>query len=681
MHFLHPWYLLGLLALAIPIIIHFFHFHRYKKIYFTNVRFLEVLQTETRRTSRLRSLLLLALRMLLITALVLAFAQPYIGNPSFLNAGSGRPVSIYLDNSLSMADAQLSDSRLARAKSKALEVVGIFTSGDLFHVITNERTGFQQRPVTQTQAQLWINEAEPSAREVSATEILNLQAATLQHAEKKGGIAFFVSDFSKTFFNPGPPPDTTLTWVFVPVASAATGNVSIDSAWFEEPLIYPGLTANLRVRVTNHSATSSADIGLKLTLNDLQRGFRKLTINPSASTTVSLPFLQSDTGYIDGQLEINDSWFPFDNRLYFSFRGQPPIHVLMIGGPEFNSYLQRLYATDSSITVTRQVLRQVDYSLIGQSSLTLLHELTEYPSGLAMAVKKTLEEGHSVAIIPHPTQGREALQAFLAQMGIEAQLQPKDEALGVGEVNTQSILFKNVIEELPEYPEFPSVKSYLQVKSGIQNPPEIQLKLKNDDPFLMAWQVGKGRLFLQVCPLRDEFTNFMHNNLFVPAYLNMAFAGQFQNPLYAVAGKPGLFIFENQESNTDKAPELVNTNRELRFIPPFRKSNGQLQLLMGSDVPADGFYQVMSGKQVVGEIAVNYPRTESNPAVYSPEEIRAMLESLGWKNFLVIDASDDVPVKASLEAGGGRRLPRQWLAWAALLFLTSEVILLRFWKQ
>ncbi len=83
MHFIHPWYLTGLLALAIPIIIHLFNFHRYKKIYFTNVRFLEVLQTETRRTSRLRNIILLLLRMLFITAVVLAFAQPYFGKITY----------------------------------------------------------------------------------------------------------------------------------------------------------------------------------------------------------------------------------------------------------------------------------------------------------------------------------------------------------------------------------------------------------------------------------------------------------------------------------------------------------------------------------------------------------------------------------------------------------------------
>ncbi len=87
-----------------------------------------------------------------------------------------------------------------------------------------------------------------------------------------------------------------------------------------------------------------------------------------------------------------------------SFKGQPPIQVLMIGGTDFNPYLSRLFRTDSSIRVTRQLLRQVDYSLISQSSLTILDEVTEYPSGLLLSIKKALEEGRCLTIIPHPNK-------------------------------------------------------------------------------------------------------------------------------------------------------------------------------------------------------------------------------------------------------------------------------------
>ena len=54
-----PLFLLGLLALAVPIAVHLFNFRRYRKIYFSNVDYLEQLQSETRRQSRLRQLLIL----------------------------------------------------------------------------------------------------------------------------------------------------------------------------------------------------------------------------------------------------------------------------------------------------------------------------------------------------------------------------------------------------------------------------------------------------------------------------------------------------------------------------------------------------------------------------------------------------------------------------------------------
>ena len=41
MQFLYPSFLWTLLALAIPIIIHLFYFRRFKRVYFTNVKFLK----------------------------------------------------------------------------------------------------------------------------------------------------------------------------------------------------------------------------------------------------------------------------------------------------------------------------------------------------------------------------------------------------------------------------------------------------------------------------------------------------------------------------------------------------------------------------------------------------------------------------------------------------------------
>src|ERR1700745_1818876 len=102
MSFLYPQFLWALSLLSLPVIIHLFNFRRYKKVYFTNVKFLREIQEETKSSSRLKELLILAMRCLAIACLVLAFAQPFI--PGGLNTAKrgNTAVSIYIDNSFSM---------------------------------------------------------------------------------------------------------------------------------------------------------------------------------------------------------------------------------------------------------------------------------------------------------------------------------------------------------------------------------------------------------------------------------------------------------------------------------------------------------------------------------------------------------------------------------------------------
>ena len=61
-----PLFLIGLVAVAIPVIVHLFNFRRYKKVYFSNVERLEQLQSETRKQSTLRQLLIMAARIMAI---------------------------------------------------------------------------------------------------------------------------------------------------------------------------------------------------------------------------------------------------------------------------------------------------------------------------------------------------------------------------------------------------------------------------------------------------------------------------------------------------------------------------------------------------------------------------------------------------------------------------------------
>ena len=73
--FLTPWFLVGLLAAAIPLIIHLSRSRRTKKMRFSTTRFFTDQFLRSYRMSRLKELLLLALRVALCALLALALAR------------------------------------------------------------------------------------------------------------------------------------------------------------------------------------------------------------------------------------------------------------------------------------------------------------------------------------------------------------------------------------------------------------------------------------------------------------------------------------------------------------------------------------------------------------------------------------------------------------------------------
>nr|MBA3901205.1 BatA domain-containing protein [Bacteroidota bacterium] len=122
MKFLFPTFLFALFAIAIPIIIHLFNFRKFKKIYFTNVKFLKEVKQETQSKSKLKHLLVLCTRILAITFLVFAFAQPFIPSENSNAVIGDKVVSVYVDNSFSMQAQSEQGGLFEESRRRAREI-------------------------------------------------------------------------------------------------------------------------------------------------------------------------------------------------------------------------------------------------------------------------------------------------------------------------------------------------------------------------------------------------------------------------------------------------------------------------------------------------------------------------------------------------------------------------------
>ena len=118
MQYKYPAIFYFLLVLIIPVIVHLFQLQRFKKIAFTNVQFLKKIRLETRKSSRLKKLLILATRILCFLALLFTFSQPYYSDKKNENKKHN---FIYLDNSMSLNTSNENGNELLLATQKIID--------------------------------------------------------------------------------------------------------------------------------------------------------------------------------------------------------------------------------------------------------------------------------------------------------------------------------------------------------------------------------------------------------------------------------------------------------------------------------------------------------------------------------------------------------------------------------
>jgi len=133
--FLNAGYWPWLVALGIPIVIHLLTRRTRRLVFLPTYRFLRRSLAQQSQIFLLRRRLLLALRLLLVLFLVLAFLKPTLTAPLAAGEGAHRAVVIVLDTSLSMGYAAGGVSSLARVRGQAAVLLSDLRAGDAANVI------------------------------------------------------------------------------------------------------------------------------------------------------------------------------------------------------------------------------------------------------------------------------------------------------------------------------------------------------------------------------------------------------------------------------------------------------------------------------------------------------------------------------------------------------------------
>ena len=681
MQFVNPYFLYGLFALAIPIAIHLFNFRRYRKVYFSNVELLRNFQKKTRKQSELLHYLVLAARILTITALVMAFAQPYIPSGEQLVTGGINVAGIFVDNSFSMEAGSNDGRKLDEAKRKAADIAMAYDADDLFQLLTNDFEGPHQRLVPRDEFLLMLREVKPGPMFRSLAEINSRQAGLLRDKRYPSSSAFILSDFQQsTLLSALPDSIKGFTSFLVPMQAGSSGNLYIDSCWFENPVLRINQTAGLNVRVSNMSEDNLEKIPVKLTINGEQRAVAAIDIGPWSSITTTLNFSTTSSGTQKAVVEISDYPVVFDDDYYLVFVVSESLPVLTINPGEENAYLNSVFLLDSVIQLTNIPLRQTNFAEISGQHLIVLNGIDNLSSGAIVELENYVEQGGSLIVFPPKTGGVESINQLLNSLEAPFYGAIDTAESRVSSLNKNHPVFQRVFDNIVEKGnlDLPLVKNHMEILNPTNGLADHLMTLDNGNPFFTMKYYGRGKVYLSAVLPEDEWGNWPRHALFVPVMLNIVFQAENQAPLSYFPNSMAGIDVGNYKPSGDNVLKICREDGSGEFIPEGRQVNGRSVYFINDYIQEAGFYRLQEGDKSIKELAFNYPRIESDLRCANLEELKDIEKELPGVQLLAEGKREISQLIA--ERNHGKKLWK-WFVLAALMFILIEVLLLRFYKR
>jgi len=675
MKFAYPEFLYALFAIAIPIIIHLFNFRKYKKLYFSNVEFLKEVRQETQSKSKLKHLLILLSRILAITFLVLAFAQPFIPASENNIANQNNAVAIYIDNSFSMESVGKNGSLLNEAKNKAIEIVNAYRNTDKFILTTNNFNAGNQHLLSN---EAIIDKIEAiqifsASRELSTVYSRTREA--LNSSDIKNKSFYVLSDFQKSTIDVANiKTDTIINTFFAPITSNETNNLYIDSCWFSSPTHLINQNEELTIRIKNNADTDLENIPIKLYINEQNIVPASFSVKANDKTELKLNYRNKLGGIQHGKIELRDHPITMDDAFYFSYKISDNIDILAINNNENNVALQSVYNTDSIFSFKSYQASQLDYSLIKKSNLVVLNNLDDVNSGLSNALKSFIDNGGSLLIIPSNNINLDSYKEFLSLLTVNYFTAQDTTKTKVREINFNHPIYQNVFDEKPEGNiNLPLVAQHYKLSTSTTTFKSNLLSLKDGTPFLAAYKVGNGNVYLNTSSLAKESSNFSNHALFVPTLYNIALLSQQKLPLFHTIGSNSTI----ELNRTAKDNVYHIKNEQVDVIPQTRNNNNYTTIFVNSNISEAGNYTLSNTQNKLG-IAYNYNRNESILTYYKTDELQELLANNNIKAS-VIDSTNETIKTALNELNIGKTYWKYCII-LALLFLAVEIALIKLFK-
>lgn len=642
MHFKQPEILYFLFLLIVPILVHLFQLRRFKTSYFTNVRFLKELSIQTRKSSKIKKRLLLATRLLLLTFIILAFAQPFFEAKDHKNASN--EMYIVLDNSFSMQAKGKKGELLKRAVQELLENTPETTQ---FSLLTNTEN-YWNTDIKSSKSALQNLKYSATPFELPSI-IAKINAHKSAHKKDIVIITDAVGLTEKDIKNIN---SEEKPYFIVPEAEQKN-NIAIDSVFINQTL------ENFYEISVNLSAYGEDFKPVSMALYNQKKLIAKTIINfdtKKKKINFTIP-KEAFHGYVT----IEDNGLSYDNKLYFSILKTKKTNIISIGDPEKSNFLSRIY-TAGEFNYHNYPVSGLDYNSLEKQNTIILNELTEVPQALQTTLKAFVAKGGNLVVIPSEKTSVSNLNTFLSNFGKIQFGALENKSKLITKINFDHPLFSGVFENKITNFQYPKTNSSFSVSS----PYPAVLSYEDQSTFVTAIQNPVSGITVFSAPVNTTNSNFQQSPIIVPLFYKMGQNNQ-------KTGINALTIGSNQPYFVDvlltKDAILEVKGNDNSFIPIQQILNNKVKLTFNDFPETAGNYSVFDRKEWVENLSFNYKRSESDLSQVNTNVV---------SDFKTADTISTIFNTLQTERTDSQIW--KWFVIFALLFLALEMAIIKFVK-
>jgi len=705
MNFLNPAALIALFAVSIPILIHLLNLRKLKKIDFSTLMFLKEIQKSKMRRIKLKQLLLLALRIGIITLLVLTFAKPVYEGYSFNNdAGGKSTVLIFIDDSFSMDASDVSGQYFSQAKNSVKEILNNYKESDEIILIPSSFTGYKnsigingdKKEITDSLEQLKL-----SNKPFYFNDALIKAGQILDNSINPNKDVFVISDFQR--INGGVSASEIKTenyedvnFILINTGERTSVNLSLDS--FKVNTKIPAKFGNIRVSVnlSNHSPDPVSGISLKLFLNDKLTEETSADVSANSSNRKEFSFTAEKAGDLHGFIELsgnslqNDE-FDQDNRIYFDVFIPEKINVGMIGNSNEFRFINTVLNSAQDLSGDNaenndnklfeiNISDRLDESIFSNDVL-LISSGNNYSDRESELLSEFLSAGKGIFIFPNEYTDIQNFNSeissklYIPQIGSFNTDENANKNLKFGKIDFENPIMSEIFRNnqlnitSDSFLDSPGIKKFYELLLNDKSIPVIMLS--DGKPFITETELPKGKMLLSAVSGETGFSDFPLNNIFPPLiirsifFLNSDFGFSNENYIGAsniipVKGLNNIFSITTPENNTiELNTELSGSSNDFYILPYTETAKDKgLYLLKDS-----------SGNQF--GVSLNIDSRESDPGRMDDEEIVKYFNNAGIADAEIISNTNEISVLINNKRTG-TSLWKFFLI-AALILLAAEI--------